>query len=271
MSGLMAHRVTRTLGGRLVLDGVTIAPEPGATVGVLGPNGSGKSTLLRVLAGVLAPTSGVVTLDGEPLDDVGRRTLARRVAVVEQQADTQVPLTVLDVVRLGRIPHRRAWSPASAEDEAAVWAALEHTGLAGKAHRRWQTLSGGERQRAQIARALAQRPRELLLDEPTNHLDIQHQFELLDLLAGLPVTTVVALHDLNLAAMYCDRIVVLDTGSVVAAGPPGEVLTEELIARVYGVAAEVTRQPEGYPHVRFVRGPVRPERRRCRPRRRATS
>ncbi|PXY22791.1 ABC transporter ATP-binding protein [Prauserella muralis] len=255
--GLSADRVSRTLGGRLVLDGVSLTPERGATVGLLGPNGSGKSTLLRLLAGLLEPTSGIVTLDGRSLGDLGRRVLARRVAVVEQQTDTQLPLTVLDAVRLGRIPHRGALQPVSAEDHAAVRAALDHTGLADKADRRWQTLSGGERQRVQIARALAQRPRELLLDEPTNHLDIQHQFDLLNLLADLPLTTVVALHDLNLAAMYCDQLVIMDRGRVVAAGRPPEVLTEELIARVYGVHAVVTREPGGYPHVRFVRSGVR--------------
>ncbi|OLT46351.1 histidinol phosphatase [Saccharomonospora sp. CUA-673] len=251
--GLAADRVSRRLGGELVLDGVSLTPATGSTVGVLGPNGSGKSTLLRVLAGVLTPTSGVVTVDGRDLGDVGRRTLARRVAVVEQHADTQIPLTVRDVVGLGRVPHRRAWLSASADDEAAVAEALEQTGMTTKGRQRWQTLSGGERQRVQIARALAQRPRELLLDEPTNHLDVQHQFELLDLLTSLPVTSVVALHDLNLAAMYCDDIVVLDHGVVVAAGSPAEVLTEALILQVYSVKAEVTTSPEGHPHVRFIR------------------
>ncbi|MFE6486329.1 ABC transporter ATP-binding protein [Streptomyces sp. NPDC057757] len=251
--GLCADRVTRAAGGRLILDGVSLTPEPGSTVGLLGPNGSGKSTLLRLLSGVLTPASGVVTLDGEPLAGLHRRDIAQRVAVVEQQSDTQVELTVLDVVRLGRTPHRRAWTPASADDEAAVRAALERTGLADRAHQSWHTLSGGERQRVQIARALAQEPRELLLDEPTNHLDIQHQLDLLTLITGLPVTTVVALHDLNLAAMYCDRLVVLREGRVVACGDPREVLTEELIAEVYGVRAAVTGSgPEGRPHVRYL-------------------
>ncbi|WP_329548919.1 ABC transporter ATP-binding protein [Streptomyces sp. NBC_01356] len=251
--GLRADRVTRAADGRLILDGVSLAPDPGSTVGLLGPNGSGKSTLLRLLAGVLTPASGVVTLDGEPLAGLHRRDIARRVAVVEQQTDTQVELTVLDVVRLGRTPHRRAWTPASADDETAVRAALERTGLADRAHQSWHTLSGGERQRVQIARALAQEPRELLLDEPTNHLDIQHQLDLLTLVTGLPVTTVVALHDLNLAAMYCDRLVVLREGRVVACGDPREVLTEKLIADVYGVRAAVTRSgPEERPYVRYL-------------------
>ncbi|MFE2190909.1 ABC transporter ATP-binding protein [Streptomyces olivaceus] len=250
---LAADRVSRTLGGRLILDGVSLAPRPGSVTGLLGPNGSGKSTLLRLLSGVLAPASGVVTLDGRPLGNLARRAVARRVAVVEQHSDTLVELTVLDVVRLGRIPHRRAWAPATEADEVAVRAALEHTGLTDRADQPWHTLSGGERQRVQIARALAQEPRELLLDEPTNHLDIQHQLDLMDLIAGLPVTSVVALHDLNLAAMYTDQVVVLRDGLVVAAGHPGDTLTEPLIADVYGVRAEVTRSgPGDRPHIRFL-------------------
>ena len=250
---LSAQRVSRRADGRLILDGVTLAPDEGSTVGLLGPNGSGKSTLLRLLSGILAPTAGVVTLDGTPVADLPRREVARRLAVVEQQSDTQVELTVLDVVRLGRVPHRRAWTPASAEDERTVRAALERTGLTERSGQLWRTLSGGERQRAQIARALAQEPRELLLDEPTNHLDIHHQLDLLALVTALPVTTVVALHDLNLAAMYCDRIVMLHEGRVVAAGTPAEVLTEELVAKVYGVRAVIGPVGEGErPHVRFL-------------------
>ncbi|KFF98496.1 histidinol phosphatase [Streptomyces scabiei] len=255
-AGLRAERVSRTADGTLILDGVSLAPRPGTVTGLLGPNGSGKSTLLRLLAGVIAPASGVVTLDDRPLDRVGRRAVARRIAVVAQQADSQVELTVHDVVRLGRVPHRRAWTPASPADEEAVRTALARTGLADKAHRSWHTLSGGERQRVQIARALAQEPHELLLDEPTNHLDIQHQLALLTLIGELRLTSVVALHDLNLAAMYCDHLVVLGQGRVVAAGTPHDVLTESLVADVYGVRATVTRTgPDDRPHIRFL-GPL---------------
>ncbi|MFJ1594215.1 ABC transporter ATP-binding protein [Kitasatospora albolonga] len=251
--GLRAERVGRKAGGRIVLDGVDITPPPGATVGLLGPNGSGKSTLLRILAGLLAPDTGTVTLDGDPLDGLGRRTVARRIAVVDQHAVTQVDLSVLDVVRLGRIPHRRAWSAPDHVDEEAVTDALRRTGLTDRAAQSWHTLSGGERQRVQIARALAQRPRELLLDEPTNHLDIQHQLDLLALVAALPLTSVIALHDLNLAAMFCDRITVMKAGRVVAGGTPAEVITEELIEDVYGVRAVVTPDgPDGRPSVRFL-------------------
>ncbi|WP_328421495.1 ABC transporter ATP-binding protein [Streptomyces sp. NBC_00443] len=257
MTSLRTDRVVRRLADKVVVDGVTLTLSPGETVGLLGPNGSGKSTLLRLLAGVLAPTAGLVTLDGRPLPEVGRAATARRVATVEQHAHTQTELTVRDVVALGRIPHRRAWTPPTAGDAEAVAAALARTGLTDRAAQSWHTLSGGERQRTQIARALAQEPRELLLDEPTNHLDIQHQLDLLALVASLPVTTVIALHDLNLAAMYCDRLLVLRAGRAVAEGTPREVLTPALIEQVYGVRAEVTDDP-GHPVIRFLRpvGPV---------------
>ncbi|MER6492932.1 ABC transporter ATP-binding protein [Streptomyces griseorubiginosus] len=257
MTGLHADRVVRRLADRLVVDDVTLTLRPGETVGLLGPNGSGKSTLLKLLAGVPAPTAGVVTLDGRPLPEAGRRATARRIATVEQYADTGTELTVRDVVALGRIPHRRAWTPPTAADAAAVTEALARTGLTDRADQSWHTLSGGERQRAQIARALAQQPRELLLDEPTNHLDIQHQLDLLSLVASLPVTTVIALHDLNLAAMYCDRLLVLREGRAVAEGTPAEVLTPVLIEQVYGVRAEVTHDA-GHPAIRFLR-PAAPD------------
>jgi iron complex transport system ATP-binding protein len=251
---LHAENVTWNRGGALVVDGVTLHPEPGQTVGLLGPNGSGKSSLLRVLHGLVKPTAGLVTLDGVDLTSVGRRRIARSVASVTQHAETDVDITVRDIARLGRIPHRSGLGGETAADDAAVERALAHVGLLDQAGRLWHTLSGGERQRAQIARALAQEPRELLLDEPTNHLDIRHQLELLDLVCALPLTTVIAIHDLNLAAMYCDTVVVLRAGRVVAAGAPSAVLTAELIADVYGVAAEVTLDAErGYPVVTFTR------------------
>jgi iron complex transport system ATP-binding protein len=252
---LQAQDVSWSVGGRTIVDGVTLDVEPGATLGLLGPNGSGKSSLLRLLAGVRRPASGTVLLDGRDLRELRRREVARRVAVVEQHATTEVDLRVIDVVRLGRIPHRAAWGPEGTGDREAVALALERTGLQGAEERSWHTLSGGERQRVHIARALAQEPQELLLDEPTNHLDVHHQLELLALVRRLPVTSVVALHDLNLAAMFCDHLVVLAAGRVVATGTPTEVLTPELIADVYRVGAVVTPDgPGGVPAVRFVPG-----------------
>lgn len=238
--------------GRAVLDAVTLDPAPGSTVGLLGPNGSGKSSLLRLLAGIDRPHSGAVELDGRPLREFSRRAVARRVAMVGQHADTDLDITVREVVRLGRVPHAAVFG-GGRDRTGAVARAIAATGLDGMADRRWHTLSGGERQRVQIARALAQEPDELLLDEPTNHLDIAHQLEILALIRTLDVTSVVALHDLNLAAMFCDQLVVLSRGAVVAGGTPADVLTEELVARVYGVRCRISVEG-AVPAVRFEPG-----------------
>jgi iron complex transport system ATP-binding protein len=254
---LHADAVTWNRGGAIVVDSVSVRPEPGDTVGLLGPNGSGKSSLLRLLAGLARPSVGTVSLDGTDLRRLRRQHVARSVAVVGQHADTDVEVTVRDVVALGRIPHRRVLGPDHEADAAAVDLALEQTGLTALAGRLWHQLSGGERQRAQIARALAQQPRELLLDEPTNHLDIRHQLEVLSLVSRLPVTSVVALHDLNLAALFCDHLMVLCAGRVVAAGAARDVLTPELIADVYQVRAEVIDDASGRLTVRFEPEPRR--------------
>ncbi len=236
---LRADRVSWKRGGVLVIDEVSLIPEDGQMIGLLGPNGSGKSSLLRLLQAVSRPDAGTVSLDGADITTVGRRSVARRIAAVTQHAETDTDITVHDVVRLGRTPHRTLFGFASADDDRVIAESLDRVGLSDKADRLWTSLSGGERQRAHIARALAQQPRELLLDEPTNHLDIRHQLDLLDLVSGLEVTSIIALHDLNLAGMFCDSVVVLDSGRAVAAGPPATVLTRELIREVYEVDAEV--------------------------------
>jgi iron complex transport system ATP-binding protein len=237
----------------MVLDGVTLEAAPGQVLGLIGPNGSGKSSLLRLLAGLRRVASGVVTLDEQNIDRYPRGALARRVAMVEQQAATEAPVTVLDVVRLGRVPHRGLFSSRDTPDGALVDQVLRHVGLHALRHRLWHTLSGGERQRAQIARALAQHPQELLLDEPTNHLDVQHQLEILALIRHLPVTTVVALHDLNLATMFCDNLVLLQNGRVRAAGAPADVLTRQRLLEVFGVSAHLGISPHhGRLHIQFL-------------------
>ena len=240
-----ARDVDRHIRDVALLAGVTWAAAPGETVGLLGPNGSGKSTLLRVLAGLDAPDGGRVLLDGADRRSLPRRAVARRVAVVSQHTPDDADMSVADVVLLGRIPHRALLAPVSADDQTRAAAALAHAGLAGWEERRWTSLSGGERQRVAIARALVQEPDLLLLDEPTNHLDIRHRFALLADLARMPVTVVAALHDLDLAAQYCDRVVLLARGRVVAAGTPRAVLTAERIAEVFGVAADIATDASG--------------------------
>ena len=240
---IKANRISWAAGKTVIVDDVSIAAEPGKMLGLLGPNGSGKSSLLRLLVGLRKPDSGKVTLDGEPIGQVSRRRLARRVALVEQHATTDASVTVLDVVRLGRTPHRSALSPWTSADDEAVEAALDRVGLAARRGQYWQTLSGGERQRVHIARALAQMPSEIVLDEPTNHLDIQHQIDILRLVNALPVTSIVALHDLNHAAMFCDRLAVMDKGRIVAEGTPEAVLSEQLLREVFRIEARIEPSP----------------------------
>lgn len=235
-----------TAGDVPVLAGLTATAPGGRLTGVLGPNGAGKSTLLRVLAGVLAPDSGTATLDGADLLGQPRRERARRVAFVEQEATSTLPLTVRDAVELGRTPHLARWGGLTATDHATVDTALTEAGVAALAGRSLATLSGGERQRAHLARALAQAPRLLLLDEPTNHLDVRARLELLGLLGRLTaadVTVVAALHDLNLAAAACDHVVLVDAGRVVAEGAVEDVLVPAVLEPVYRVRFDVLTHP----------------------------
>ncbi|WP_304615612.1 ABC transporter ATP-binding protein [Paracoccus sp. (in: a-proteobacteria)] len=238
---------------RTIVNDVSLTVAEGETLGLIGPNGSGKSSLLRLLAGLKSPGSGRVEILGQDIARVSRRALARQVAFVQQNATTDTNVSVRDVVRLGRTPHRSPLAGWTMADEAAVSTALEQVDMVGLRGQAWQTLSGGERQRVHIARALAQSPRVMFLDEPTNHLDIHHQIEILRMVRRLDLTSIVALHDLNLAAMFCDRIVVLQGGRVVACGVPAEVLTRSLLQDVFRVEAEVTPGPlPGQPHIRFM-------------------
>ncbi|MBM6596786.1 ABC transporter ATP-binding protein [Microvirga pudoricolor] len=242
------------IGRKTILDGVTFQVKPNAMLGLLGPNGSGKTSLLRLLAGLKQPHSGHVMLDRTDLKSISRRDIARRVAFVEQHAATNSNLRVVDVVKLGRFPHRSMFSGWTPDDQQAIEYALERVGMEDKRTERWQSLSGGEKQRAHIARALAQSPKELLLDEPTNHLDVQHQIGLLRLIASLPVTSVIALHDLNHAAMFCDELIVLSQGRIVAAGTPEDVLTEPLLKDVFRIESRVETSPyHGRPHIHYLR------------------
>ena len=228
--------------GRRIIDRVSLAAEA-EVVGLVGPNGSGKSTLLRTIYRMLAPASGRVVADGNDVWQMRARDAARITAAVVQDGPTDLELTVAECVATGRLPHGRLLSPDSRDDRRAIERAMSVTHVADFAARQVATLSGGERQRVQLARALAQQPRILVLDEPTNHLDIRHQLELLALVRDLRVTTLVTLHDLNLAAAYCDRIAVLSDGVVAADGAPQDVFTPELLRRVFGVTAAATTNP----------------------------
>lgn len=241
------------IGRKTILDGVSFEAPSGKMLGLLGPNGSGKTSLLRLLAGLKQPHAGQITLDRKNIRTIGRRTIAQRVAFIEQHATTNANLRVIDVVKLGRFPHRSMFSGWTLADDQIVEQALDRAGMTGKRNERWQSLSGGEKQRTHIARALAQSPKELILDEPTNHLDIQHQIGLMRLVSGLPVTSIVAMHDLNHAAMFCDELIVMQSGRIVAAGMPEDVLTQELLRDVFSVDARVETSPHHpRPHIHYL-------------------
>jgi iron complex transport system ATP-binding protein len=237
---LRACHLGFSTGSRRILGDLSLEIAPGETLGLIGPNGSGKSTLLRLLAGLERRAEGEVLLDDRPLRRMSRREIARCLAFVEQQAETSDALSARQVVELGRTPWLAALTPFDAADAAVVCDALAAVGMTAQAGQLWPTLSGGERQRIHIARALAQRPRLLLLDEPTNHLDIHHQLGLLRLVSRLPLTVVMALHDLN-HAMGCDRLAVLDGGRLVACGPPDRVLTPDRLRQVFRIHATTLR------------------------------
>ena len=247
---ITAHQVAVERGGRIVLNGADLTAGEGQVVGVVGPNGSGKSTLLGALYRELDVAQGRVDVDGDPVASLTRRQIAQRIAVVAQDGDSLMPLSVRDTVNLGRLASRSLFGYGDEADHDLVDAALAQVGLTDLADRLVTELSGGERQRVLIARAIAQQATHLLLDEPTNHLDLRHQFALLELVSALGCTTVMVLHDLNLAARACDRILLLDQGEVVAAGTPSDVLTPENLEPVYRLVVH-RLDHAGHPHLHF--------------------
>ncbi|MGE5231931.1 MAG: ABC transporter ATP-binding protein [Deltaproteobacteria bacterium] len=245
------------------LDGVTFPVEPRRLVAVAGPNGSGKTTLVNAMLGLVPLERGTSLLDGKPVSDWRRGSLAKVVGVVPQREEIVFPLTVTQTVMLGRYPHLGPLAPIGYHDREATLRALRRCDIEPIAERRVDTLSGGEWQRVRLARALAQQPRILVLDEPTASLDVRHQMQLFELvrtlvndgLAGLVVT-----HELNLAARFADRMVLLDRGKVVADGAPAEVLRREILTEVFGWPVAVTTWRDGSPQVIPLRvGEVAPD------------
>ncbi|GAA3938230.1 ABC transporter ATP-binding protein [Microbacterium soli] len=252
---LDAQGLTLSRGGARILDGVDCTVEAGSLTALVGPNGAGKSTLLHLIAGAEQPSSGVVRLDGQDVAGLRRRARARRTALVEQQAETDLDLSVFDVVMLGRTPHTPLLGVPGPADELIALDALHTVGADALVDRRFHELSGGERQRVLLARALAQQPQVLLIDEPTNHLDIEAQLATLAALRALAdsgIAVLAALHDLTLAARFADRVVMLDHGRLVATGLPLEVLTPGRLREVYRVRADIVPHPvDGTPLIVF--------------------
>lgn len=238
-----------TLGGQRILSHIHLAAGKRQVVGVIGPNGSGKSTLLKCIYRVLRPTSGAVWVDGRELSLYSVRQSAQKLAVVAQHHDFSFDFTVREVVLMGRAPHKRAMERDTALDYRLVRQALETVGMSDKETRVFSTLSGGEQQRVLVARALVQQTPCLILDEPTNHLDIQYQLQMMELVCSLDRTVLLAVHDLNLAAIYCDQLFALKEGVLVGSGPPRELLTPSFIESLYGVKARVGVDEDGLPYI----------------------
>jgi iron complex transport system ATP-binding protein len=224
------------------IDGISLEIHAGGCTAIIGPNGSGKSTLLRLLLGILRPTHGEVVFHEQPLERWSRAALARQVGVVPQGEEIVFPLTVRELVAMGRYPHLGAWRREGATDRAAIHDAMERCDLRALRNRPISTLSGGERQLARVARALAQEPGALALDEPTVALDIHHEmaiFELLRELAASGTTVLLVTHNLNLAARYADRVVLLSAGRVASEGTPAAVLQRALVEEVYNWPVDI--------------------------------
>jgi iron complex transport system ATP-binding protein len=231
---------------RDAVDSVSLDVRGGATTAILGPNGSGKSTLLRLILGLRRPSGGSVEFGGRPIESWPRRDLALEVGVVPQDEEINFPLTVRDIVAMGRYPHLGAMRPEGRADREAIESAMHRCDVASLSSRLIQELSGGERQRVRLARALAQEPRVLALDEPTRALDMRHEMEILELLRDYVAeggTAVVVTHNINLAARYADELVLMSEGRLVASGGPSDILTRERIEHVYRWDVAVTAHP----------------------------
>lgn len=251
---LSIENISAGYGRRLVLENVTVKAAEGEFIGLIGPNGCGKTTLLRVISGVLAFETGCVLIDGRESKTISRRSLAKTMASLSQDISLDLSFTVRQITLMGRSPHLSRFGRETSKDLRIAEEAMALADVRHLADRLITEISGGERQRALIAMCLAQQPKILLLDEPTSHLDIAHQLSALDLIRKLnrktAMTVMAVFHDLNLAAEYCDKLLVLDRGRIEAFGTPENVLTTDMILKVYGAKVRIEQNPvSDKPHI----------------------
>ena len=250
MTYIQANNLNLAYKDKNVVQNFDINIQKGSIVGIIGPNGSGKTTILRALAGLLSPQQGEIRINAQNLRDIPKKNRARTMGWVPQRETFAWSLKVEDIVSLGRAPHRGWLLPFSAHDKRVVQKSLKNAELSDFASRLIDELSGGEFQRVLIARALAQEPKILLLDEPTANLDIHHQIQVMDLVQNLvkkeKLTVIIAIHDLDLAARYCEQLILLDHGKTRCIGNPAETLTPENLKAVFGVDAQLYRDPRGH-------------------------
>ncbi|MFC2820393.1 MAG: ABC transporter ATP-binding protein [Veillonella sp.] len=242
---IQTNTIQVAFGSKAILHDISLNIQDKEFVGIIGPNGSGKSTFLKCLYRVLQPNNGKIFFDGTELSELSHRDTALKMAVVAQHSTVNFDFSVLEMVLMGRSPYKGLLDRDKIDDYEIARHALEQVGLGDFESRNFNTLSGGEQQRVILARALAQRTECLVLDEPTNHLDIKYQLELMTIVKRLDATVVSAIHDLNLAAIYCDRIIALKDGHIVCSGTPQDVLSSDTIRHIYGVSAMVQTLPDG--------------------------
>lgn len=239
---------------KTILEGISFSIQKGETFGIIGPNGSGKSTLLKLLSRLYSPNEGKILLQGKPLSKFSGRKLARKVAVVTQEGISPLPITVQEAIEMGRYPYHSFWQKESMEDYIVVERVMEQTKLTGLRDKPLDELSGGERQRVAIACSFAQEPELLLLDEPTTFLDIGYQLAILTMVKSWQQetggTAIMVLHDLNLAAQYCHRLLLMEKGKMIHVGTAEEILESELLSRVYGTRPLIINHPNlGIPQI----------------------
>lgn len=242
---IQTNDIQVAFGSKAILHDISLDIRDKEFVGIIGPNGSGKSTFLKCLYRVLQPSGGKIYFDGSELSSLSHRDTSLKMAVVAQHSTVNFDFSVLEMVLMGRSPYKGLLDRDKIDDYEIARYALEQVGLSDFENRNFNTLSGGEQQRVILARALAQRTECLVLDEPTNHLDIKYQLELMTIVKRLDATVVSAIHDLNLAAIYCDRIIALKDGHIVCSGTPQDVFSSDTIRHIYGVSAMVQTLPDG--------------------------
>ena len=237
---LSIEKITYSINSKLIVDGVDLGVEEGTFVGLVGPNGCGKSTLLKNIYKVYTPDSGKVYIDGKDMSELSSRETALEMSVMQQENVVEFDMSVYDMVMLGRFAHQKMFGNDMARERQIVADAIDEVGLSGYEQRSFLSLSGGEKQRTLVARALVQQAQLIILDEPTNHLDIGYQYQIMTILKNQGLTVFSSIHDLNIAACYCDKIVLMKAGKIVDIGTPWEVLIPERIKELFGVDAQIT-------------------------------
>lgn len=227
----------------LKLNDISLSVTPGSFIGIIGPNGSGKSTLLKNIYRALKPQDGVILLDNENIEKMSYKTTSQSMAVVGQENETHFHFTVNEVVKMGRTPYKKLFELDTVEDDRRVEDALKKVGMLEYSQKDFNELSGGEKQRVMLARALCQNGKILILDEPTNHLDIYYQLQIFDLIKELHLTVIAAIHDLNIACLYCDELYVLKDGKIFGKGKPEDIMTHKFIYDTFHVKADVKIHP----------------------------